>query len=60
MVYKALLKHYYYNSKLSIIEICNCSNLIRREEYCLDLLKSEHNILKMVGSLLEFKHNRML
>ena len=58
MIYKALLKYGYSNFKLDIIEICKPSGLIKREQYYLDLLKLEYNILKTAGSLLGFKHNK--
>jgi GIY-YIG catalytic domain len=58
MIYKALLKYGYSNFKLDIIEICKSSDLIEREQYYLDLLKPEYNILKTAGSLLGFKYNK--
>jgi hypothetical protein len=58
MIYKALLKYGYSNFRLDIIEICKPIDLIEREQYYLDLLKPEYNILKMAGSLLGFKHNK--
>jgi hypothetical protein len=57
MIYRALLKYGYSNFKLDILEICDSTNLIEREQYYLDLLKPEYNILKTAGSLKGFIHN---
>jgi NUMOD1 domain len=57
MIYRALLKYGYSNFKLEIIENCKPSDLIKREQYYLDSLKPEYNVLKTAGSLLGFKHN---
>lgn len=53
---KALLKYGYSNFQLDILEYCEGSNLIEREQYYLDLLKPEYNILLIAGSSLGFKH----
>ena len=52
----ALLKYGYSNFKLEILEYCEPSKCIEREQYYLDLLKPEYNILKTAGSTLGFKH----
>ena len=36
---------------------CEINILIEREQYYLDLLKPEYNILKIAGSMLGFKHS---
>ncbi len=36
---------------------CEINVLIEREQYYLDLLKPEYNILKIAGSMLGFKHS---
>ena len=41
---------------LEIIEYCEKSDLIKKEQYYIDLLKPEYNILKIAGSSLGFKH----
>jgi len=56
IIYKALLKYGYYNFTLEILEYCEPSKCIGREQYYLDLLKPEYNILKTAGSTLGFKH----
>jgi len=53
---RALLKYGYSNFQLDILEYCEGSNLIEREQYYLDLLKPEYNILLIAGSSLGFKH----
>ena len=52
MIYKALLKNGYSNFTLEILEYCDLADLICREQYYLDLLKPEYNILKWALSLL--------
>jgi group I intron endonuclease len=56
VICRALLKHGYSNFNLEILEYCDSKNLIVREQYYIDLLKPEYNILKKAGSLLGFKH----
>ena len=43
-IYSALLKHGYSNFRLEIIEYCDPSNVIEREQYYLDLLNPEYNL----------------
>lgn len=57
MIYRSLLKYGYSNFKLDIIEYCVPSIIIEREQYYLDKLKPEYNILKIAGSLAGFKHS---
>src|SRR3979411_1791579 len=57
LIYKALLKHGYSRFKLDIIEYCDSAVLINREQYYLDTLNPEYNILKIAGSLAGFKHS---
>jgi hypothetical protein len=52
-----LLKHGYSNFKLEILEYCDKEHLIQREQYYIDVLKPEYNILKVAGSTLGFKHS---
>jgi len=42
---------------LDILEYCETDILIEREQYYIDLLKPEYNILKIAGSNLRFKHS---
>jgi group I intron endonuclease len=46
-IYKSLVKHGYSNFTLEILEYCEPENAIKREQYYLDLLKPEYNILKV-------------
>lgn len=57
LIYKALLKYDYVNFKLDIIEFCDSEFIIEREQYYLDNLELEYNILKVARSLLGFRHN---
>jgi hypothetical protein len=47
---KALLKYGYSNFTLEILEYCDPDSLISREQYYLDLLNPEYNILPAAGS----------
>jgi len=49
MIYKALLKNGYSNFTLEILEYCDSEDLIKREQYYLELLKPEYNILKKLA-----------
>lgn len=55
-IYKAILKYGYSNFTLNILEYCNVSEVILREQYYIDLLKPEYNILPKAGSTLGYKH----
>lgn len=54
---KALLKYGYSNFSLEILEYCESSETILREQYFLDLLNPEYNVLKIAGSTLGYKHS---
>nr|QID41829.1 GIY-YIG endonuclease [Fusarium pseudograminearum] len=56
IIYKALLAHGFENFTLEILEYCEPSVLIEREQYYIDLLNPEYNILKIAGSRLGAKH----
>lgn len=56
-IHAALLKYGYENFSLEILEYCRADDLIVREQYYLDLLCPEYNILKNAYSLLGFKHS---
>lgn len=47
---KALVVYGFINFKLDILEYCEPSVLLEREQYYLDTLKPEYNILKTAGS----------
>jgi group I intron endonuclease len=53
----SLLKYGYNKFSLDILEYCEPSVLIKREQYYLDILKPEYNILKITGSCLGCKHS---
>jgi len=57
LIYKAILKYGYSNFSLDIIEYCSSDVVIIREQYYIDLLSPEYNILKTAGSRLGKKHN---
>ena len=57
IINKALLKYGYSNFKLEILEYCDKDNNIEREQYYLDLLKPNYNILQTAGSSLGYKHS---
>ena len=58
IIYKALLKYGYSNFQLDILEYCERDALIDREQYYLNLLKPEYNILKHAGSSRGYKHTK--
>nr|QCW06883.1 hypothetical protein [Drechslerella brochopaga] len=58
VIYKALLKHGYSGFQLEILEYCNLDILIEREQYYINLIKPEYNILKTAGSSVGFKHSK--
>lgn len=53
---RALLKYGFSNFSLEILEYCNSGDLLKREQYYLDNLKPEYNIVKTAGSTLGYKH----
>lgn len=52
---KALIKYGYINFRLEILEYCKEEERISREQYYMDLLNPEYNILKKAGSVLGLK-----
>lgn len=57
IIYRALLKYGYSSFKLDILEYCDPSIIIAREQHYLDKLNPEYNILKFARSLIGFKHS---
>lgn len=57
IIYRALLKNGYSNFSLEILEYCSPENKFLREQYYMDLLKPDYNVLKTAGSFLGFKHS---
>jgi len=56
-IYSAILKHGISNFKLEILKYCSRAQCIKWEQYYIDLLKPEYNILKTAGSPLGLKHS---
>jgi group I intron endonuclease len=50
IIYKALRKYGFSKFSLEILEYCNIEDLLKREQYYIDLLKPEYNICKIAGS----------
>lgn len=44
---------------MEILEYCDRSDLIKREQHYIDILKPEYNILKLAGSSLGYKHDEL-
>ena len=57
LITRALLKYGYSGFCLYILEYCEPSILLEREQYYIDTLNPEYNILKIAGSSLGFKHS---
>lgn len=57
LIYMAILKYGYSNFTLDILEYCEPSDLLAREQYYLDLIKPKYNLLSLAGSSLGFKHS---
>jgi group I intron endonuclease len=55
-IYKAIIKYGYESFELEILEYCEPSILISREQYYIDLLKPEYNILSIAGNSSGYKH----
>ena len=50
LIYSAILKYGYSNFELVILEYCDKQILLEREQYYIDLLKPQYNILRTAGS----------
>lgn len=57
IINRALIKYGYSNFSLTILEYCDKSNLLIREQYYFDKLNPQYNILKTAGSSQGFKHS---
>lgn len=53
---RSLLKHGFSNFRLEILEYCDIADLLKREQYYMDILKPEYNIVETAGSTLGYKH----
>lgn len=58
-IYSAILKYGYENFSIDILEYCDISALIEREQYYIDLLEPEYNILKIAYSREGAKHTEI-
>ena len=56
IIHKALLKSRHEKFTLYILEYCKVKDLILREQYYIDILSPQYNILQIAGSTLGFKH----
>jgi len=56
LICKALIKYGYGSFRFEILEFCHIDEVLIREQYYLDKLKPEYNILLKAGSPLGYKH----
>lgn len=57
IISRALIKYGYSNFSVTILEYCDKSDLLVREQYYFDKLNPQYNILKIAGSSQDFKHS---
>lgn len=55
-IYQAIHKHGLQEFKLEILEYCDKIVTLEREQFYLDKLKPEYNLLKKAGSPFGFRH----
>lgn len=53
---RALLKHGFSAFKLEILEYCDKNDVLKREDYYLNMYKPTYNIVSKAGSTLGYKH----
>jgi Cytochrome C oxidase subunit II, transmembrane domain/GIY-YIG catalytic domain len=58
IISRALIKYEYSNFSLTILEYCDKSDLLVREQYYFDKLNPQYNLLKVAGSSLNSKHTK--
>jgi group I intron endonuclease len=56
IIYKAIIKYGYSNFTLDILEYCNNTIILEREQYYIDKLKPAYNSLSKAGSSFGYKH----
>lgn len=56
VISRALIKYGFSNFSITILEYCEISDLVTREQYYFDILKPKYNTLKIAGSSLTHKH----
>jgi len=57
IISRALIKYGYSNFSLTILEYCDKSDLLLREQYYFDKFNPQYNILKIAGNSKDFKHS---
>jgi len=57
IISRALIKYGYSNFSMTILEYCDKSDLLVREQYYFDKFNPQYNILKIAGSSQDFKHS---
>ena len=57
LINKAIIKYGRDKFSLDIMEYCLIKDLIKREQYYIDVLRPEYNILKIAGSSYGYKHS---
>src|ERR1700733_9532476 len=57
IISRAFIKYGYSNLSLTILEYCDKSDLLLREQYYFDKFSPQYNILKIAGSSRGFKHS---
>ena len=57
LIYRSLIKYGHSNFSLEILEYCEKDQVIIREQYYMDLLNPDYNILKFAGSSFGYKHS---
>ncbi len=57
IITRTLIKYGYSNFSVTILEYCDKSDLLIKEQYYFDKLNPEYNILKIAGSSRDFKHS---
>ena len=60
LIYKAIIEYDLSSFSLDILEYCPLNELLIREQYYIDSLKPEYNILKIAGSVKGYKHNNYI
>ena len=57
-ILRAIQTHGYSNFSIEILEYCDSTETIIREQYYIDSLSPEYNILKVAGNSLGYKHTK--
>jgi len=58
IISRALIKYGYVNFSVSILEYCDKDILLEKEQYYLDSLQPQYNILKIAGSSSGYNHSQ--